>query len=332
MKISIIIPVYNVEPYVEDCLSSIATQTYKGEIECIIVNDCTPDNSCEVIERFMNGYSGDIDFKLVHHTRNRGLSAARNTGIDTATGDYIYFLDSDDEITPNAIELLVAPLEQHKYDFVIGDYTTIGSDIKFPPLYLEQGAIMSNTEISKQFLREQWYVMAVNKLCNLDYMRREKLYFKEGLTNEDELWSFQLAYTAQSMYVVKEKTYLYKVRETSIMGKLQLAKKISSLATITHEAYEWSKERNILVTKDAVNQILYYRNIVLKNIFKMPSFKEKKEIYLQCYERIRISALKLCRKGLLEKKSIVRELYNYLPGSLGFWHLYIYKILFRSRI
>ena len=332
MKISIIIPVYNVEPYVEDCLSSITAQTYRGDIECIIVNDCTPDNSCAVIERFMNGYDGKVDFKLLHHAVNRGLSAARNTGIAAATGDYIYFLDSDDEITPNAIELLAAPLEQHKYDFVIGDYATIGSDIKFPPLYLEQGAIMNNAEISRLYLREQWYVMAVNKLCNLDYIRKEKLYFKEGLTNEDELWSFQLAYTAQTMYVVKEKTYLYKVRGSSIMGKLQLEKKISSLATITHEAYEWSKERNILTTKDSVKQILYYRNIVLKNIFKMPSLKEKKELYLKCHKRIRISALKLCRKGLLEKKSIVRELYNYLPGSLGFWHLYIYKILFKSRI
>ena len=114
MKITIVVPVYNVEPYIEDCLKSVAEQTYKGDIECIIVDDCTPDGSCAIIEHFINEYNGSIDFKLLHHTKNRGLSAARNTGIGAATGEYIYFLDSDDEITPECIELLTKPLKNNK--------------------------------------------------------------------------------------------------------------------------------------------------------------------------------------------------------------------------
>ena len=141
MKISIVVPVYNVEAYIEDCLKSVAAQTYKGEIECIIINDCTPDNSCAVIEHFVKEYNGPIEFKLLHHTVNRGLSAARNTGIDVATGDYIYFLDSDDEITPDCLEHLAAPLAENAYDFVIGNYTTIGSNKEFAKLLLKDGEI-----------------------------------------------------------------------------------------------------------------------------------------------------------------------------------------------
>ena len=180
MKITIIIPVYNVEPYIEDCLKSVASQTYKGDIECIIVNDCTPDNSCAVIDRFINKYDGAIEFKLLHHTVNRGLSAARNTGIDAATGDYIYFLDSDDEITPDCIELLAAPLEKEKYDFVIGDYIIIGHKKEIPPLLLEDNKMYKGEYIKKTFFTSQWYVMAVNKLCNIEFARKEKLYFADA--------------------------------------------------------------------------------------------------------------------------------------------------------
>ena len=174
MKISIIVPVYNVEPYIEDCLKSVAAQTYNGEIECIIVNDCTPDDSCAVIERFINGYDGAIDFKLLHHTVNRGLSAARNTGIDAATGDYIYFLDSDDEIMPECIEVLAEPLKNKKYDFVIGDYITTFSQ-NIAPLLQEDGELLGSEEIRKSYFANKWYSMAVNKLCNINFIREQHL-------------------------------------------------------------------------------------------------------------------------------------------------------------
>ena len=328
MKISIVIPVFNVEPYIEDCLKSVASQTYKGDIECIIVNDCTPDGSCAIIERFIENNNGSIEFKLLHHTVNRGLSAARNTGIDAATGEYIYFLDSDDEITTNAIELLTEQLKQKKYDFVIGNYETIGSDIKFPPLLLEHGAIQENENIRNTFFAEQWYMMAWNKLCKLDFLRKEKLYFKEGLLNEDNLWSFQLACTAQSMYVIKEDTYRYKVRESSITGKLQLRKKISAFATITQEAFAWSQKKKLTGNEAVLQQLLFYRNIALGNIFTLPTYKERKEMYMECCRKIRIKNLKLFSKRLLTKKAMLREFYNYLPGILGYWYLCLYRNFF----
>ena len=96
ISVSIIIPVYNVEQYIESCLLSVINQNYKGDIECVIVNDCTPDQSMVVVHKILSDYDGNILFKIVDHKENRGLSASRNSGVRVATGDYLYFLDSDD--------------------------------------------------------------------------------------------------------------------------------------------------------------------------------------------------------------------------------------------
>ena len=107
VRISIIVPIYNVEPYIERCLRSVMIQTYSN-IECILVDDCTLDNSMKICDCLLGNYIGPIEFKVLHHDHNRGLSAARNTGTDAATGEYIFYLDSDDEITPDSISLMVA--------------------------------------------------------------------------------------------------------------------------------------------------------------------------------------------------------------------------------
>lgn len=113
MKISIIVPVYNVEQYIKECFDSIAAQTYKGELECIFVDDCGQDYSVSVLEKLIAEYKGPIQFSIVHHEHNKGLSGARNTGIRNAKGDYLYFIDSDDSITSDCIEKLVALAEKY---------------------------------------------------------------------------------------------------------------------------------------------------------------------------------------------------------------------------
>lgn len=86
IELSMIIPVYNVEKYIEKCIQSVINQTYSGGIECIIVDDCSPDASMEIVERILNGYNGPIRFMIKHRQKNGGLSAARNEGIHMAHG------------------------------------------------------------------------------------------------------------------------------------------------------------------------------------------------------------------------------------------------------
>ena len=106
MLVSIIVPIYNVADYIEKCLLSVLNQTYRN-IEVVLVNDCTPDNSIEVVQIILEGYKADRQIQILHHTINRGLSAARNTGIDAAKGEYIFFLDSDDWISEDCIERML---------------------------------------------------------------------------------------------------------------------------------------------------------------------------------------------------------------------------------
>ncbi len=326
MKISIVIPVYNVEEYIEGCLQSVAAQTYEGEMECIVVDDCTPDGSCAVVEHFLEDYKGNVQFKFIHHEVNGGLSAARNTGICNATGDYILFLDSDDEITPTAIKLLAEPLKERNYDFVIGDYGVDGSDYPFSPLLLPHGVTLEGREIFSAMASLQWYMMAWNKLCNLSFLRANNLYFKEGLLNEDNLWSFCLANSAGSMHVVKRVTYKYKVRGSSIMGKINSYKAAEAFSIIASEAYEWARKRGLLYRKDVWGVVAHYRAYALECCFFPSSLKERKRRFLLFRDRLCIDVREARKNGRLKFLKL-KEVYNSVSPVAGFWLLQICRAL-----
>lgn len=244
-KISIIIPVYGVEPYIEDCLKSVASQVYEGEMECIVVDDRGPDRSMEIVQRFINDYRGSICFKIHTREKNGGLSAARNSGIRVATGDYVYLLDSDDEIAPDCISSLAKPLEHNDYDFVIGDYRTVGTDRQFQKLALEDNSNYLGREILKGYVNGLWYQMAVNKLYNLDFLRKNNLQFEEGLIHEDELWSFHVACVADSMFAVRKELYIYKIRENSITTNINYERKANAFARIYTRGAEIIKKQGL---------------------------------------------------------------------------------------
>lgn len=122
MNISVIIPVYNVEKYIERCLRSVMNQTFTEGVECIIVNDCTPDNSMKIAEKLINEYKGSILFRIISHKQNKGIAATRNTGLEAATGTYIQYIDSDDYIEPMMLEKMYKEALQTDADIIICDY------------------------------------------------------------------------------------------------------------------------------------------------------------------------------------------------------------------
>ena len=109
MVVSIVIPVFKVSEYIDRCVRSVMEQTY-GDIECILVDDASPDDSIARCERLISDYQGPIRFVILHHRQNRGVSAARNTGTAAATGDCVFYLDGDDALVPNSIEWLARPM------------------------------------------------------------------------------------------------------------------------------------------------------------------------------------------------------------------------------
>lgn len=235
ITVSIIIPVYNVAQYIERCIQSVMNQTYTN-LECILVNDCTPDNSIEKCEQMIAKYDGPIEFKILHHDYNRGLSAARNTGTSSAKGEYIYYLDSDDEIMHKCIELMVAETEKSpKVEMVIG---AIETDTKYcysgGTLFQAKRLINNNLEIRRLFFGKpsELPVIACNKLLKRKFLEENKLRFVEGILCEDQVWSFELMQRCRSLIIIPDRTYRYNYVESSIINSLSFQKHCETICII----------------------------------------------------------------------------------------------------
>jgi len=219
-KVSIIFPVYNVEEHVEASLGSVLVQDYPN-IELIIIDDCSPDGSMEIVNLLILNARSDISIKIIKHDINKGLSAARNTGIKYSSGDFLFFLDSDDCLSENCISLLLGMININSdIDFVVGNTKTIGgADENKYALRLKDETIEGNENISKAFYQGKWIVTAWNKLLKRDFILKNNLYFLEGILHEDELWSFKLTQRSNKVMFCHEFTYFYSVRSSSIMTK-----------------------------------------------------------------------------------------------------------------
>lgn len=316
MKVSIIIPVYNVAPYVKNCILSVLNQTYR-DIEMIIVDDRTEDDSMSIIDEVLKSSPKQIETKIVHHAQNRGLSAARNTGIDNSNGDYLYFLDSDDEITPTCIELLINSALHYHPDIIVGDYEVRNSELPFPALTLETSFIREQKSILKSFVEKQVYQMAWNKLIRKDFLIQQQLFFKEGLIHEDCLWSFMCACKAQSMAIVHEKTYIYNVRSNSIMTSISLERDFKAyltvLSSIIQLIIDYKLLNNRLVFSYLEDEKFYlnYAYCLKGNIPEDLMNEYFSLIYTQPFSLIKIFVW-----GVFHKKYRFRDAHYFLPKDM----------------
>ncbi len=326
MKISIIIPVYNVKDYIIRCLESVSAQTYEDELECILVDDCGSDDSMALVNSYLSTYEGSIIYKTLHHERNRGLSAARNTAMEVATGDYIFFLDSDDEITPNCIKELTAPLKISQYDVVIGGIKTIGDDNLHEVLKLKlDNTELNENEIGRSYLKRSWNMMAQAKLYNKNFLKREHLTFKEGLIHEDELWSFQIACLAKKITIVNSDVYLYYIRCNGITGSQTLSKKMIIFKEIVHEMALFMKSRGIN------NRYLYvhmhhYLYTVLK--YFLNDYNYFKESYNYMVSETKFPLIIRLKNNGKSIRLQIRDLHYFLPKRIGvIWEFYILQMV-----
>lgn len=219
ISVTIVVPVFKVSEYIERCIRSVLSQTYR-HIECIIVDDASPDDSIDKCERLISVYDGPIRFRILHHECNRGLSAARNTGTEVATGDYVYYLDSDDEITPDCLEQLVAiACKYPAADMIMGNHVTCSEDgdsqVCFSP-NIQEG-LYSGEELGAFLEKQTLPATAWNKLLQRDFLNRHRISFKEGVIYEDRLWFFHLSAVMRKAYICKDVTYHYYHRPNSIV-------------------------------------------------------------------------------------------------------------------
>jgi len=312
--VSIIIPIFNVEPYIERCLMSALNQTYQN-IEIILVDDCGQDNSMVIAKQIIENHPNDCKVHILKHEHNRGLSVARNTGIEAATGEYIYFLDSDDEITLDCIEKLSKPLEKQELDFVIGNYQKFLIGGKISQSKLKQGILYGNDKILHDYLTYKWYELAVNKLLNKKFMLDHKLFFAEGLLNEDILWSFMLACQAKSMGMIQDCTYNYYKRDGAIT-QIDLDKGLPHLLRIVQELRIYAVKNDLSLNVEAYN---YIEMLKLSIFYRKYDSMKHKQIYAFFRENVLPYPL---FKNMTMKKKLFNVHYK-LPLSLGY---YVYEL------
>lgn len=329
IKVSVIVPVYNVSEYIERCWDSIRNQTYKN-IEVLFVDDCGTDDSVAKLEGYLAA-DDTVDARILHHSRNRGLSAARNTGLEAATGEYVYFLDSDDDITEDCIESLVSPLKEKKYDFVVGDYSVVG-DGGYSPLSLSTGTVETQEEVLRTYVAGEWYVMAWNKLCRRDFLIENNLFFKEGLIHEDVLWTFKVACKANNMYVVKQPVYNYYVRSSSIMTSMSIEKDVNIYVEVFENIAVFVEEEARMYGRHEYALIEGKKSGILYSLLQ----KGENELYARTYRKFRklpfANPMKAYRQGVIGMGCLFRDLHYLLPVKLGgFYKKMFYMLVYRLR-
>ncbi len=220
VKVSVIVPVYNVYDYLEKCLDSLVNQTLK-DIEIIVVNDGSPDNSEQIIDIYKKKYKCIKAYKK----ENGGLSDARNYGIKRAQGEYIAFIDSDDYVDTSMLEKMYQKAKKDNLDIVVCDVYNVYEPSKLV-------SIKSNKHYSTDEVKN--YLISQPMACNRLYNKKvfDKLSFKKGIYYEDlELTPKIVNYTKRIGFV-EEELYYYLQRSGSIMRQNEFNNKLLDIFTV----------------------------------------------------------------------------------------------------
>jgi glycosyltransferase involved in cell wall biosynthesis len=213
-KISVIVPVYKVQPYVAECLKSLLSQTFR-DIEVICVNDGSPDLSPVIVRKI-----SEIDnrVKLINHPKNMGLSCARNTGLEAATGEYVHFMDSDDTLQADCYTHMWNLVSEHKFpELAIYHWKTMYD------MFSKSLAGMSILETPDDKARILGAPYCVYKFGRIDFVR--KFLFQPGNVGaEDVPWSWMTVLSAKSIPICPMKFYYYRKVATSLVHDRSMVK------------------------------------------------------------------------------------------------------------
>lgn len=236
-KLSVIVPVYNVDRYLNRCIESILDQSFV-DFELILVDDCSKDKSPQICD----DYKKDPRVKVIHNKQNKGLSEARNAGIHEACGSYLSFIDGDDFIVPNTFSNMISELEQYNLDIISGYFMSYVSEDNY---YCDirkhtfSNEVCSGVEFICKGIKEGSMSMCVP----INFYKRElviknNLFFKPGILHEDELWTPQVFIKAQRVKYIDLCFYMYVRREGSIT---QVTNKYKNAIDLVNTCYYLEK-------------------------------------------------------------------------------------------
>lgn len=222
---SVVMPVYGVERYIADAVADVLVQTY-ADFELIVVDDCAADRSVEVAESVAQG---DPRMRIVHHARNCGLSAARNTGLCEARGTWVLFFDPDDRIDAHLLERVHEAIAADSADVILfghadESFDAQGNRLSYTEIPLASGTFYAGAELGEEILtleKQTNLGYAWNKAFRLDIIRNNDLHFEDGtVLIEDILFAIAYFKHVQKLSVVPDVLYVYKKRlNTNLTGR-----------------------------------------------------------------------------------------------------------------
>lgn len=323
-KISIIVPVYKVEAYLDRCIQSIINQTHHN-LEILLVDDGSPDNCGKICDQ----YADNDDRIRVIHKANGGAADARNVGIDLATGDYIGFVDSDDFIHPEMYETLFLNLKETKADISLCSYERVFDD-KIPHKGFENKvSTVSNAEALELLFTFDClnFTIPWNKLYKKELF--EGIRYPKGKTREDEFTTYKLIYESRKIAVTEKVLYYYFLNKNSVMHDQSLKIELD---------YAEAMEDRILFFGGKNQSELYKRTLIRYCIWLICSaylFQKKRQNEPELYHNLQERRKKYIDRLLAEYRlpKFSQLVYRFakkepfLPGFFAFHKLYRYDFL-----
>lgn len=324
--VSVIIPVYNTAFYIEKCIYSVLSQDYPN-IEIILVNDCSTDNSAAICDQFAIKYT---NISCIHHEKNLGLSATRNSGLTAVKGDYVLFLDSDDTLLPNTISILASYLETTKSELAICNYQYNVSGVVSPNKnQFNNGMYPIQYFLSQiyELYMANWLSCVGTKLYRYSIIKKHSLRFDDALYKYNEDIAFicnYLEYT-QNVYVSSHIGYNYVKRNNSIQqsihphGLISIFRARSTLSNILIKFNLWdnkkelfAKDLSILINTYILSQWENYKDFC--TVFNSIKSYMKHNPFFEVY---------------YHASSIYEKLYKTLLRNDSPLPLYLYVLLLR---
>ena len=331
ISISVIIPIYNVEQYVQRCMQSLLTQTISDvEIECIVVDDCGQDGSMGVVRQMITDYHGSIHFEIVCHNQNRGLSAARNTGLFHASGDYVFFMDSDDYLMPDSFQYFLENLKQYPdVDIIMGNVKSCkGGDLLIH--HIQEPWLIDDCNVFfRRMLHHQIYLYAWNKLIRRVVLIDYNILFEEGILFEDQCWSYELFSHLSSILLLPQVTYVYENNPSSIVntafsserGELVLRSYTISINKMLDNPPDPKRYRLNMT----VDYLLFMMNFLMNGVdvhSRCPVSAETSKVFRKTKQRILYRSMRYGRILLLCFFLLLFRPLNYLQKARVFRHHY----------
>lgn len=314
--ISIVLPIYNVENYIEKCMESVLNQTYKN-IEIILVDDGSPDNCPIICDQYVKE---DNRVKVVHK-ENGGLSDARNAGIKVANGDYITFIDSDDYVDKDYVEFLYNTIEETDADIAIGGHRVIYDSGKIIEKETHENSVLEPKKVLERILYDDGIDLSAWGKLYKRYLFND-IKFPKGRLFEDSATTYMLVDKANKIAINSISKYNYIIRKNSISNAKFSPKKMD-LITSTREMNEYVKNKYPDLKNAANRRLMYAYLSTLSQLAKCKEKYPKEEKEMTDYIKTHGNEI------LKDKRVPKRDKFGIISLKFGFgfykfiWRLYL---------